>query len=134
MRLVDRGIPLPLASVNNRRSLVAVQNLCDLIKVCLVHPKAASNTFLVSDGADLSTSDLIRHIASHMGRKSRLVPIPVFLLHLSAALLGRRSEIQALTLSQRVDASKTRDWLNWLPPVDPNVALGIAVEDYLRSR
>ena len=131
MRLVDRGIPLPLASVNNRRSLVAVQNLCDLIKVCLTHPKAPGNTFLVSDGVDISTPDLIRNIACHMGRKTRLVPIPVFLLRLSAVLVGRRSEIQALTSSQQVDSSKTRDRLNWFPPVNPNKALGIAVKDYL---
>lgn len=132
MRFVDREIPLPLASVNNRRSLVAVQNLCDLIKVCLVHPKARNNTFLVSDGVDLSTPDLIRRIAGHMGRKTRLVPIPVVLLRLSAQLLGKRSEIQALTFSQQIDSSKTRDQLNWLPPVNPDEALGIAVEDYLR--
>ena len=134
MRFVDREILLPLASVENRRSLVAVQNLCDLIKVCLIHPKAPDNTFLVSDGADISTPDFIRRIASHMGRKTRLVPIPVFLLRMSAALLGRWSEIQALTFSQQVDSSKTRDRLNWVPPVNPDKALGIAVEDYLRLR
>lgn len=134
MRFVDREIPLPLASVNNRRSLLAVQNLCDLIKVCLIHPQAANKTFLVSDGADISTPELIRRIACHMGRRTRLVPIPVFLLRLSAALLGRRSEIQALTMSQQVDSSKTRDCLNWVPLVNPNKALGIAVKDYLCSR
>jgi len=131
MRFVDREIPLPLASVNNRRSLLAVQNLCDLIRVCLAHSEAPGNTFLVSDGADLSTCDLIRRIASHMGRKARLVPFPVFLLRMSASLLGRASEIQALTRSQQLDSNETRDRLDWLPPVDPDEALGIAVEDYL---
>ncbi|MHB1348519.1 MAG: NAD-dependent epimerase/dehydratase family protein [Desulfobulbaceae bacterium] len=115
--LVRRGWFLPLGSVRNRRSLVGVENLCSLITVCLVHPAAANQVFLVSDGQDLSTPELIRAIALACGKRPRLLPLPVFLLHLLAKIIGREMEVRRLTGSLWVDSSLTRSLLDWSPPV-----------------
>ena len=113
---VRRGVPLPFGAISNRRSLVGVDNLVDLIAACLVHPAAASETFLVSDGEDLSTPDLVRRLAAASGVKARLVPVPVWCLRLLAALARRPAAIQRLTGSLFADISKTRRVLGWTPP------------------
>lgn len=127
MQAVRRGIPLPLGAVDNRRSLVALDNLVDFIATCLTHPAAANETFLVSDGEDLSTSELIRRLAAAMGRKPRLVPIPGALLYLAARLIGRQGEARRLLSSLQVDIGKARRLLGWAPPLSVDEALRRAV-------
>ncbi len=128
MKLVVRGLPLPLASIQNRRSLVGIDNLIDFIITCLEHPAAANETFLVSDGEDLSTPDLIRRMARAMNRPARLLPVPKFVLMPAAAILGRRDMAQRLCGSLQVDISKSRELLGWNPPVSVDEGLRRAVK------
>lgn len=113
---IRRGLPMPLASIENRRSLVGLDNLVDLIVTCLRHPAAASQSFLVSDGEDLSTPELIRRLSAAAGVKPRLLPCPVWGLELAATLTGRSAAVQRLTGSLQVDISKARRLLGWTPP------------------
>jgi nucleoside-diphosphate-sugar epimerase len=117
MRAVQRGLPLPLGAVHNQRSLVGLDNLVDLIAVCLVHPQAANQTFLVSDGHDLSTPELVLGLACAAGVTARLLPVPVGLLQAAATLLGRRDAMQRLCGNLQVDISKLQTLLGWTPPV-----------------
>lgn len=117
MRVVRRGWPLPLGAVHNRRSLVFLDNLVDFIEVCISHPQAANQTFLVSDGHDLSTPDLVRGLARAGGVMARLIPVPVWALRAGAALVGKSSAIERLCGSLQVDISKARNVLGWTPPV-----------------
>lgn len=131
MHWLNRGLPLPLGAVtDNRRSLVALDNLVDLIVTCLDHPVAANETFLVSDGEDLSTADLLRRLARAMGVPARLLPVPVWLLQAGAAALGKRAMMQRLCGSLQVDIAKTRDLLGWRPPVSVDEGLRRAVEGF----
>lgn len=116
LHAVRRGIPLPLGGIANSRSLVSVDNLVDLIVVCLDHPAAASETFLVSDGEDLSTPALVRRLAAAAGCRARLVPVPRWGLRLAGALSGQTPAIERLTGSLEVDISKARRVLGWQPP------------------
>lgn len=116
MKIVSRGIPLPFASINNRRSLIYVGNLVDALVACAVHPEAAGRTYLVSDGEDLSTPELIRRTGSALGIAARLFYMPVALMKLAGALTGRSSAVNRLTGSLTVDSSKIRQELGWLPP------------------
>jgi nucleoside-diphosphate-sugar epimerase len=117
LKLVRSGVPLPLGAVENKRSLIGLDNLVDLLIRCVDHPEAADQTFLVSDGEDLSTPDLIRHMAAAMGRSPRLFPVPVSLLRLAGSALGKRAEIDRLLGSLQIDSSHTRQVLGWTPPV-----------------
>lgn len=118
MRWLGRGIPLPLAAVTeNRRSLVALDNLVDLIVTCLKHPAAANQTFMVSDGEDLSTADLLRRMGEAQGTPARLFYVPLAALKLGSALIGKQSVYQRLCGSLQVDITKTRQLLDWTPPV-----------------
>jgi nucleoside-diphosphate-sugar epimerase len=117
MRAVKRGWPLPLGAVQNQRSLVALDNLVDLIVTCLHHPAAANQTFLASDGQDLSTPDLVRGIARAAGVTARLWPVPVLALKATAGALGKGAAVQRLCGSLQVDISKARSLLGWVPPV-----------------
>ncbi len=116
MRAVQRGLPLPLGAVHNQRSLVALANLVDFIITCTIHPAAANQTFLVSDGQDLSTSELVRVMSRAAGVPKRLFPVPVSLLRLAGRLLGKADAIDRLCGNLQVDSSKARDLLGWLPP------------------
>ena len=131
---VQRGIPLPLAAIHNKRSLVALDNLVDLIVTCVEHPRAANQTFLVSDGEDLSVSDLLRRMAAALGRPARLLPLPAVLLELAAAVLGKRDMAQRLCGSLQVDISKTCELLGWSPPVSVDEALRRTAVHFLRSQ
>ena len=118
MRWLQRGIPLPLGAVNdNRRSLVALDNLVDLLITCIDHPAAANQTFLVSDGEDLSTTGLLRRMGQAMGSPARLIPVPPALLRLGAAALGKGDVAQRLLGSLQVDITHTRQTLGWTPPI-----------------
>ncbi len=114
---VSRGVPLPLGRVANRRSLVGLDNLADLVVRCARHPAAAGETYLVSDGEALSTPGLIRSLAHALGRPARLVNVPVGLLRLAAGAVGRGDVMARLCDSLAVDADKARRELDWRPPV-----------------
>lgn len=115
IKLIEKGLPLPLGAVHNKRSMVALDNLVDLVITCIDHPAAANQVFLASDGEDISTTELLRKVAKAMGKKSRLIPIPAGLLMFSATLLGKKSMVQRLLGSLQVDISKARDLLGWRP-------------------
>lgn len=134
MRWLCRGIPLPLGSIHNRRSLVALDNLVDFICVCLNHPMAANQTFLVSDWEDISTTDLLRRMAHALHVPARLVPVPQGLLEWGAKMLGREDLPQRICASLQVDISKARTLLGWQPPVTVETALRRTAEHFLSSR
>lgn len=121
---IDRGWPLPLGCVDqNRRSLVALDNLVDLILTCTTHPAAAHQTFLVSDGEDLSTTELLRRIGHAMGRPARLLPVPSRLLEVGARLAGKGDLAQRLLGNLQVDINHTRQTLGWRPPISVDEGL-----------
>ncbi|MCT7327662.1 UDP-glucose 4-epimerase family protein [Ralstonia mojiangensis] len=128
MRWLRRGVPLPLGAIHNARSLVALDNLADLLVTCLLHPAAAGQVFLVSDGEDVSTTELLRRAARAMGRSARLLPIPSACLEGTAALLGKKSVAQRLCGTLQVDIEKTRRLLGWNPPLTLDQGLKRAVE------
>ena len=117
MRAVQRGWPLPLGAVHNQRSLVALDNLVDFIVTCITHTQAANQTFLVSDGQDLSTTELVRGMAQAAGMPARLLPVPVWALQAAATLLGKGDAVQRLCGNLQVDIAKARRLLGWVPPV-----------------
>jgi nucleoside-diphosphate-sugar epimerase len=116
LRALVGGIPLPLASVHNQRSLVYVENLVDALITCATHPAATGQTYLVSDGEDVSTPDLLRQLGASMGRSARLFPCPSALLKLAGRLIGKTDQIERLLGSLRVDSGKIRRELNWDAP------------------
>lgn len=113
---IDKGIPLPLAGANNVRSLIYVSNLVDALIVCATHPAAAGQTYLVSDGADISIAVLVKAIARSLGRNNRSFYLPLALLRTLATLSGRSDQIDRLLGSLRVNDKKIRDELGWVPP------------------
>lgn len=124
MRWVARGLPLPLgAATRNRRSLVALENLVDLILTCVIHPNAANQIFLASDGDDLSTAELLQKLGKALNRPALLLPVPVSLLTLATTLLAKRAVAQRLLGSLQVDISKTCTLLDWTPPVSVDEGL-----------
>ena len=129
--LVRSGVPLPLAAVNNRRSFVGLDNLVDLLIRCVDHPRAAGQTLLVSDGQDLSTPELLRIIASAMGRLARLFPLPLSVLRLAGRALGRLDEVDRLAGSLQIDSSATRELLGWTPPVSVEEEVRRMVEGFI---
>jgi nucleoside-diphosphate-sugar epimerase len=129
MNWVRRGLPLFLGGVaHNRRSLVGLDNLVDLIWVCVVHPNAANQTFLISDGEDLSTTELLRKIGNALSRPARLFWVPAGLIALIASLLGKKVISQRLLGSLQVDISKTCELLDWKPMMAVDEGLRRAVE------
>ncbi|MBK5008022.1 UDP-glucose 4-epimerase family protein [Pseudomonas sp. S32] len=133
MRWVHRGVPLPLGAVHNRRSLVSLANLVDLITTCIDHPAAAWQTFLASDGDDVSLSQLLRALGQAMGRPARLLPVPAALLKTAASLLGRRDLAQRLLGSLQVDITKNRELLGWHPPYTLQQGLTLAALPFLEA-
>lgn len=127
MRAVRRGWPLPLGAVHNQRSLVALDNLVDFIVTCIAHPQAANQTFLVSDGQDLSTTELVRGMAQAAGVSARLLPVPVWALQAAGTLLGKGDAVQRLCGNLQVDISKARQLLGWVPPISVDEGLRRAV-------
>ena len=124
MRVLAKGVPLPLAAVtNNRRSLVALDNLVDLIVTCMNHPAAANQTFLVSDGEDLSTADLLIRMGLALRKPARLFYVPTWLLKLGALALNKTSIYQRLCGSLQLDISKTKRILAWHPPLSVDEGL-----------
>lgn len=131
MRWLAQGIPLPLAAVTeNRRSFVALDNLVDLIMTCLSHPDAVNQTFLVSDGEDLSTSELLKRMGVALGRPARLFYFPPVLLKLGAMVLNKPGIYRRLCGSLQLDIAKTRQLLGWTPPVSVDEGLRRAAEGF----
>lgn len=117
IKLIRSGIPLPLSLVKNQRSMIGLDNLVDLLIRCIDHSEASGKTLLASDGEDLSTPELIKFIASSMGRKSNLFPLPIFMLKFLGSVFGKSEEIRRLVGSLRIDNSYTKQILNWDPPL-----------------
>jgi nucleoside-diphosphate-sugar epimerase len=126
-RAVRKGIPLPLGSVCNRRSLVYAGNLAGAVVAALAQPLAGVRTYLVSDGEDLSTPDLIRSIAAAMNKRARLVSVPTALLRLAGALSGRSAAVDRLLGSLVIDSSRIRRELGWLPSHTPREGLAASL-------
>jgi nucleoside-diphosphate-sugar epimerase len=134
MRWVDRGWPLPFGRVANARSLVGVWNLCDLVLRLLEHPGAPGGTWMVSDGEDISTPDLVRRLSVAMRRRVRLLSVPVWALRACAGALGRAAEVGRLCDSLTVDIAATRRELGWSPPMSLEAGLVRTVSWYLETR
>ena len=135
MNWLHRGLPVPFGAVrNNRRSLIAIGNLVDVIARCVDHPAAVGATLLVADGEDLSTAELFARLGAAMARPARLVPIPPAAIALAARLAGRRQLIHRLLASLQVDASGTRRLLGWTPPLSVDEALRMTTTAYLQGR
>jgi len=127
VKALAKGVPLPLGSVGNKRSFIGVDNLVDFLAVCIDHPAAANQVFLVSDGDDLSTTDFLKLTAKGLGRSARLIPVPSSLLRIALTLLGRREMATSLLDSLRIDISKAQELLGWIPPVSVEEGLRRAV-------
>ncbi|QGG79077.1 NAD-dependent epimerase/dehydratase family protein [Litorivicinus lipolyticus] len=117
IKLVKSGLPLPLGAIHNQRSLVALDNLVDLITTCIDYPAAANQTFLVGDGQDLSTTQLLKGVAKAAGVPSRLIPVPASWIKMSAKLVGKQDMANRLLGNLQVDISKARNLLGWEPPI-----------------
>jgi nucleoside-diphosphate-sugar epimerase len=134
---IKKGIPLPLGVVHNQRSLVALDNLVDFIALCTDRersPNAANKVFLISDGEDVSTSELLRKVARAYGVKSRLLPIPVGLMRFVAKILGKGAVADRLFGSLQVDSSKARDLLGWKPVTTMDEQLQKTAQAYLSEK
>lgn len=117
MKLVNKGFPLPFRAINkNKRSLVSVYNLVDLIKVCIEHPSAANQVFLVSDDHDLSTAEIVKVMAEVQGKSNVALPVPPALFSLVGSILGKKDVVDRLIGSLQVDITHTKNTLNWSPP------------------
>jgi UDP-glucose 4-epimerase len=132
LKWVDLGIPLPFGSVANRRSLIGLHNLVDLIERCVEHPAAVGETFLASDGEDLSTSELIRRIAYALGQRPHIISFPVGILRRLMKLIGYEEIDHRLLGSLQIDSSKVRTLLGWSPPRSVDEELSRTVEWYCK--
>ncbi len=130
IKWVNKGIPLPFGRIDNKRSFIALDNLVDFIGLCASHPKAAGEVFLISDGEDVSTTELLRKVAKALGKPARLLPVPVGLMRFVAKLLGKADVAERLFGSLQVDSSKARDLLGWKPVVGMDEQLAKTVEAY----
>ena len=131
LHALHRGIPLPFGALDNRRSLVALGNLTSLIHTCIEHPAAANQTFMVSDGEDISSTELLRRLARGLGRPPRLIPVPGAAIRALAGIVGKADFAQRLCGSLQVDIAKTRSVLGWSPPIRLADALNDTALDYL---
>ncbi|RVT46908.1 SDR family oxidoreductase [Rheinheimera sediminis] len=123
MSLAKKNLPLPLGAINNKRSLVAIDNLTSLVVTCVTHPKAANQTFLVSDDNDLSTTELVETMFGAIGKKAIFIPVPVKVLHFAARLLGKGSVIDRLYGNLEVNIEFTKNALGWSPVVSVHEAI-----------
>lgn len=128
MRVIQRRWVLPLGAVHNKRSLVALDNLVDFIVTCITHPKAAQHIFLVSDGHDLSTTELAHGLAQAAGVSVRLMPVPMWVLQAAAAIVGKGDVTKRLCGNLQVDISEAQSLLGWMPPISVEKGLLKAVK------
>lgn len=134
MRWIQKGLPVPFANVENRRSLVALDNLVDLIMTCCLRPAAANQVFLVSDGEDVSTTELLRRIGVALRKPARFFPLPPALIRTLAAVAGKQGQVARLLGSLQVDMDQTRERLGWTPVVSMGAALEETAQHYLDLR
>jgi UDP-glucose 4-epimerase len=127
LRTVAHGWPLPLGAIRNQRSLLYLGNFVDAIRVCVEHPAAAGQTFLLDDGQPVSTPELVRTVAHALDRPARLLAVPVKVLEFAGALLGKRAAVARLTGSLWVDSSLIRSRLGWTPPYTMEAGLAATV-------
>jgi nucleoside-diphosphate-sugar epimerase len=130
MKALANGLPLPLASIHNQRSLVYVENLVDAIITCATHPRAVGQTYLINDGEDVSTPELLRQLGICMGHPARLLRCPIRLLEWLGALAGKTDQVQRLVGSLQIDGRKIRLELNWTPPYSLHQGLQKTAEWY----
>jgi nucleoside-diphosphate-sugar epimerase len=133
IKVIQHRIPLPLSAIANKRSLIYIGNLVDALKICVTHPAAAGKTYLVSDGEDVSTPELIQRIATALGVSARLFPIPLSLMRLAGELTGKSAAVNRLTGSLTVDSSKIRRELGWTPPFTMEEGLRETAVWYLKA-
>lgn len=134
LRIVYWGLPLPFAKVANSRSIIALENLVDIICRCLTHPAAANELFVVEDGSPVSTADMVRYLAAGMGKRGRLFSVPAVLTALACRTLGVAGIYTQLFESLTVDSSKVRRLLGWKPLVSTESGLIQAGRAYRRMR
>ncbi len=134
VRLVDSGLPLPFGAIQGCRSLIHVHNLVNAIITCAQHPGAAGQTFLVSDGEDVSTLELIHRIAGALGRRATLLPLPLSSLRMLGRLAGKSKQLNSLLVSLVIDSSRIRRELAWNPPCLMSDGLQETVEWYLAEK
>lgn len=133
MRWLNKQIPLPFGAIHNQRSILSLDNLVDLVIVCINHPNASNQIFLASDGLDISTSELLRGISKSLNKPSILIPVPERIIIFFASLVGRASFATRLCGSLQVDISKTQNLLTWTPPVKTADALKNTAEHFLKN-
>ena len=134
IRWLSCGIPLPLGAIENKRSLVGIDNLVDFIMICINHPAAANQTFLVSDGEDLSTTGLLRRLGKALHKPARLLPVSATALELTAQLVGKKDLAQRFLGNLQVDISKTSEVLDWYPPISVDEELQKTAHWFLSQR
>jgi len=128
VRILKKGVPLPLGAIHNKRSLVALDNLLDLVVKCIDHPRAANQVFFAGDGEDMSTTELLQRLGQALDKPVRLIPLPVNILFFVASLIGKKAEAYRLCSSLQVDISKTQDTLGWEPLITVDQGLQRAVQ------
>lgn len=133
MKAVSRGIPLPFGAVHNFRSMIFLENLCDVLAKCAMHPQASGQTFLVSDAHDLSTPALVEHIAAAMNCPARLVKMPPTIMQIAANLAGKKNFADRLLGSLQVDITHTCKILDWLPPFAVEEGIKATVDAFLKN-
>ncbi|RDL44053.1 UDP-glucose 4-epimerase [Marinomonas piezotolerans] len=131
LKLSSTGLPLPFGMLSNQRSMIYVENLVDFIIKCIDHPAVANQTFLVSDGNDVSLRDLVVLMRRSMRRAPRLLPVPVSLFKLVGCLTGKRALVDRLIGDLQVDSSKARTLLNWTPPYTLEQGIELTVDDFV---
>ncbi|HAS8519807.1 TPA: SDR family oxidoreductase [Vibrio vulnificus] len=135
MNLVSKGVPLPFGCIkNNKRSLVSVDNLVDLIVTCIDHPKAANEVFLASDDHDVSTYEMVRHMALALDKPTWQLPLPVWCYHLAGKLFNKSDVVDRLTGSLQVDITHTKETLGWMPPQSLQEGFKQTAEAFLQSK
>ena len=134
IKAVEKRLPMPLGMARGRRSMVALDNLIDLLILCTRHPSAPGGTFMVSDGADLTVKELVTHIGNAMGKPALLLPVPTGLLRAASALVGKKAVADRLLGSLQVDIENTRQRLEWSPIISPPLAIAQTVAHYLTEK
>jgi nucleoside-diphosphate-sugar epimerase len=133
MKWLFKGIPLPLGAIQNKRSMISLSNLVDLIACCITRREAANQVFLASDGEDISTTELCKRLGKALGRPARLIPIPMELLNIGAAIIGKNSIIQRLCGNLQVDITKAKSLLGWKPRLNIDEALKMTADEFIRQ-
>lgn len=134
MQAIDKRRPLPLGAIHNQRSLIYLGNLVDVIRLCLIHPKAAGKAFMVSDGDDVSTPELVRRIAASLGRRPFLLPVPVSWMRWAGRVLGKQAAVDRLLGSLCVDITPLREELGWTPPYTMQEGLEATAQWYRKNK